>query len=66
MSLEDGMNRLYIVSGIGIVLGGAYAKKKNKSILLGAGVGLALSIGLLFLYSDIQQKNLDSKRNPYL
>lgn len=34
MNMEQGFRRFYIVSGTGIVLGGAFAKVKNKNILL--------------------------------
>lgn len=55
MNMEQGFRRLFIVSGTGIVLGGAFAKVKNKNILLGGILGLISSIGLLYGYTEIEK-----------
>jgi hypothetical protein len=62
MTMEQGFRRLFIVSGTGIVLGGAFAKVKNKNILLGGVLGLISSIGLLYGYTEIEKRYLNAKR----
>lgn len=62
MNMEQGFRRLFIVSGTGIVLGGAFAKVKNKNILLGGVLGLISSIGLLYGYTEIEKIYLNAKR----
>ena len=62
MNMEHGFRRLFIVSGSGIVLGGAFAKVKNKNILLGGVLGLISSIGLLYGYTEIEKIYLNAKR----
>ena len=60
--MEQGFRRLFIVSGAGIVLGGAFAKVKNKNIVLGGVLGLVTSIGLLYGYTEIEKMYLNAKR----
>jgi hypothetical protein len=50
MTLEKGIERLGYISVSGTILGVAIAKANNKNMFLGGVVGLASSIGLLYVY----------------